>query len=285
MKPIFEQVSIIGLGLIGGSLGMALRKNKAARRVIGFARRPLVLRQAKRLGAIDDGDTLLCSDWLSRSDLVVIATPLDTVPGLARRVARMAAGPVIVTDAAGTKGSIVRALRRPAGKLIFVGGHPMAGSERSGIAAARADLFRGAACVLTPAAGTPKEAAAKVAALWRSVGARVVVRSAARHDREVARISHLPHLTAVGLIETADPASLKLAGSGFFDTTRIGMASPALWETICLDNRREIVGALDRYLKRMTTLRNQIRRGEGKTLRRRLKSAAAKRKRLVRRAG
>lgn len=283
MKPIFNQVSIIGLGLIGGSLGMALRRGKVARRVIGFARREASVRRARARGAIHDGCTELCPEWLSESDLVVIAVPPSKVPAVARQVARLVRRPVIVTDVASVKGGVVLASERAVGKRArFVGAHPMAGSERSGIEAAEAGLFRGAACVVTPTSRTDRSALAKVEAMWRRAGCRILRMAPARHDALVAQVSHAPHLAAVALTLLPDVEAIPLCGSGFADTTRIALGDPALWEEICRSNPREITRALDRLGSELSSLKRLVRGSGGRTLRARFE-AARRRRRGVRR--
>lgn len=279
----FRQVSIIGLGLIGGSLGLALRKGKIARKVIGFSRHEATIRRAIARGAIDDGDTELCPNWLSESDLVVIATPPPAVVPTARKIAKITSGKLFLTDVASTKAEIVRALDRSLpSRISFVGGHPIAGSEQSGIDAADAKLFRGALCLLTPTVRTNRKAVAKVVSLWRGVGCRIHELSPGAHDAWVAKISHLPHLAAVGLTLTPGAALLKLAGTGFADTTRIAAGDPALWEEICRTNPEAILKALKRYGARMDDLRRLIQAGRWTELRRRLAAAQHRRQRLQR---
>ena len=280
-RPLFRQVSVIGLGLIGGSLGMALRRGKIARRVIGFSRREATLRRAKRRGAIDDGCTELCPDWLSESDLVVIATPPSTVPRIARQVARLARRPLVLTDVASTKAKIVRDVERALpSRISFVGAHPIAGSERSGIEAADARLFGGAACIVTPTPRTRPAAAARVAALWRRLGCRVERMSPARHDTLVAQISHVPHLAAVGLALFPEQRALRLSGGGFADATRIALGDPALWEEICRTNSREVGRALEQLIKELSALQRMVRRPANGSLRGRFEAARRRRRRL-----
>lgn len=275
MKPLFRQISIIGLGLMGGSLGMALRKGRVARRVIGFSRHESTLRRAKARGAIDDGDTELCPDWLGESDLVVIATPPLTVPKIARDIARICPGRLLLTDVASTKSLVVREVEKVLPpRMKFVGGHPMAGSEQSGVEAADAKLFRNVLCLLTPTARTDRKAVARVASLWRGVGCRVRTLSPGQHDAWVAEISHLPHLAAVGLTLTPGVSSLRLAGPGFTDTTRVAAGDPALWEEICSTNSRSVRAALDRFIRQMQDLRRQV---GGKDIRKSLQAAQHRR--------
>ena len=282
-QPLFNQVSIVGLGLIGGSLGMALRKGRVARRVIGFSRHEATIRRAKDRGAVDDACTELCPDWLGESDLVVIATPPLTVVPIARRLVQLTLHRFILTDVASTKGEIVQALGSflPE-RITYVGSHPMAGSERSGIGTANPDLFRGAPCVVTPVARTSRTAVRRISALWRSVGGRCIEISPAHHDTLVAQISHLPHLTAVGLTLAAQKEAMGLSAGGFSDTTRVALGDPALWREICWTNRRAITSAMDRLLKELHKLRGLIASGNSDTLTKQFCTAQKKRQRLKR---
>lgn len=256
--PLFRQVTIVGLGLIGGSLGLALRRRRVARRVVGVARRAATVAQARRAGAVDRGFVEL-APAVAEADLVVIATPPSTVVPLARQVAEATTQALILTDAASTKAGIVRGWQRalPA-RIAAVGSHPMAGSERSGIGAAAADLFDGTLCVLTPTPQTPARAVRAVGALWRAVGMRTMAMTPERHDAVVAMVSHLPHLAAASLVAAAAPDELKVAAAGFADTTRVALGDPSLWQDICLSNREAVLDALGRFERALIHLRQAI---------------------------
>ena len=279
--PQFRQVSIVGLGLIGGSLGMALRKGRVARRVIGFARHEATIRQAKRRGAIHDGDTELCPNWLGESELVVLAVPPDEVVRMARQVAKLTSHSFVMTDATSVKEPVVRSLETllPS-RIPFVGSHPMAGSERSGIEAADPALFRGAPCIVTPTGRTDPKAVKRVSRMWSRVGGGVVEMDPKRHDVLVAQISHAPHLAAVALALLPEEAALGIAAGGFADTTRIAASDPAMWEQICRMNRKEIVAALDRLTASLIRLKAAVAAGSAGTLRATLRGAQARRLRL-----
>lgn len=279
--PQFRQVSIIGLGLIGGSLGMALRLGKVAGRVIGFARHEATVQRAKRRGAIHDGDTELCPDWLGESDLVVLAVPPDEAVRMARQVARLTSHSFILTDATSVKEPIVRSLEAllPS-RIRFVGSHPMAGSERSGIEAADPALFRGAPCILTPTSRTDPKTTRQVSRMWKGAGSRVIEMDPKRHDALVAQISHAPHLAAVALTLLPEEAALAVAGGGFSDTTRIAASDPVMWEQICRMNRKEINGALERLMAGLGRLKTAVAAGSAGTLRATLRGAQARRLRV-----
>ncbi len=281
-RPLFDHVTIIGLGLIGGSLGLALKRRKVARRILGISRSPKTVREAQRRGAIDHG-AVGFPDSLDPTDLVVIATPPLTVARIAREIVRRTHHRFLLTDVASTKGEIVRDLERilpSPSRISFVGSHPMAGSEHSGISAAHPDLFEGAPCVVTKTPKTDREALLKISALWRSVGGHPIVLSPARHDALVAQVSHLPHLVAVALTLAAEPHALKLSAGGFADLTRIALSDPTLWEQILQTNRRHVVRSLDRFLTELKLLRTLLRINSPGDLRRLLQSARLRRQKI-----
>ncbi len=281
-RPLFDQVTIVGLGLIGGSLGMALKKRRVARKIYGVDLTAARLHAARSRGAIDEGSARL-SDGLLRTELVIIAVPPTAVPVVVRQIARFTRRPLTVTDVASTKGEIVRAVQKILPPQIsFIGGHPMAGSERSGIGAANADLFRESICILTPTPRTKDRALSQVNALWRSVGSHVLFLDPTRHDALVAQVSHVPHLAAVGLTLAVGSGGLKIAARGFADTTRIALSDPALWEEVCTTNRRQIISALDRFLKEIERLKTLVARRKSGLLRRRFEAAQRKRRQVCR---
>lgn len=231
---MIQQVTIVGLGLIGGSLGLALRRARAAR-VTGYSRKASTLREATRRRAIHEGTSDLRAA-VRQADLVVLASPVDTIVPLARRVARLVRPGTVLTDVGSTKGGIVSALRRLPRGVAFVGAHPLAGSEQRGIGAIQPDLFRGSVCVLTPGPGTSARAVNRVTRLWRRVGARVVRLSPQAHDRILAGASHLPHLVAFVLARAASSRPLP-APRSLLDMTRVALSDADLWDDIFLSNR------------------------------------------------
>lgn len=280
-EPLFNQVTIIGLGLIGGSLGLALKRRRISRRVIGFSRRDATVRRAKAWGAVDDGCADLCSEWLGSSDLMVIATPPLAVAKVAGQIARMTSHHFILTDVASTKAGIIRDLEQIVPpRISVVGSHPMAGSEQSGISAARADLFEGAPCIVTKTPRTDRKALSRISALWRGVGGRPIVLTPPLHDELVVQVSHLPHLVAVALLLAASPKALKLSAGGFADLTRVALSDPALWEQIFRTNRQPVARALDRFLTELKSIRALLRTGSASDLRRLLQSARLRRQKI-----
>ena len=276
-----KRVAIIGLGLIGGSLGLALTRRRLARRVIGVSRSPETLRRARRARAIHEGTTDL-REAVRGADLVVLATPVETIVPLAKRAARFMRPGSVLTDVGSTKGAIVAALERglPTG-VAFVGGHPIAGSESRGFGAARHDLFDGSVCILTPTARTPRQALRRVAAFWKPLAERVVTMAPSAHDRLLAGASHLPHLLAYALAHAVDGRQLPMAPRSFLEMTRLAKSSPELWDDIFLSNRREVLAAMTRFERSWRLLRASIGRARRGALRAQLARAQAKREALA----
>lgn len=254
-------ITIVGVGLIGGSLGMAWRAGPGAHRVTGVVRRPESALEAVSLGACDEA-TCDLAEGVADADVVVVCTPVTSIVPTVRKLLPHVRPGCIVTDAGSTKQHICEALRQNARPDVpFIGGHPMAGSERGGVAAADPYLFQNAVYVLTPDEATPPESLALLQGLVEETGAKTIVMDAARHDRIVAAISHVPHLIASILVQTAAhvneriPETFTLAAGGFRDTTRIAAGSSEIWRDICVTNRHailevlEILGETGRQLK------------------------------------
>lgn len=258
---IFETIAIVGVGLIGGSLGMAARRKGIARRVIGIGRSEQRLMRAKILGAIDEY-SLDMAQGAAEADLVVLCTPVAlVVPTLEIMAASLKAG-AVVTDAGSTKREIVEQAEKamPEG-TAFVGGHPMAGSEQTGVNAARADLFMGATWVLTPGSDTDLQVVARLSEFAGALGARVEVMSATEHDEAVAVISHLPHAIASALMQLAEESqrhtgkTFRLAAGSFKDLTRIADSSPELWRDICMTNADSLSAAITSFQEALDGLK------------------------------
>lgn len=276
----FKHVTIVGLGLIGGSLGMALRRKHLARTVVGVSRTARTLRLATRRGAIDVGMT----DPVRAArgaDLVILATPVDVIVPLALRLARVMRDGAVLSDVGSTKGEIVRTLqRRLPAHVAFVGAHPLAGSERRGIDAARPELFQNSLCLLTPTTQTRPAAVRAVTRLWAPLVCRVLLMSPERHDRLVAAMSHLPHAVAIALTSSAPPEGLAVAPRSFLEMTRIAGSDPDLWDDIFLSNRTAVLNAMTAFEREWRALRAALVRADRPALRRRLAAAQARRKSL-----
>jgi len=270
---------VIGTGLIGGSLAMALRK--AGWRVTASDRDRGALRQAIRRGAASRA----CADpreAVRGASVVVLAVPVQAMVGVMRRIAPALSPATTVTDACSVKGPVVDAAARilPWPRM-FVGAHPMSGRETSGIGAALPGLFRGRACIVTPVKGTSPLALARARRLWRAAGCRIVRLSPARHDRIVAAVSHLPHAIAAALVRTGlrDPAASRVFSGSFRDMTRIAASPPGLWDGIMHANGRELARAARAFSRELALQVREAGR-PGPRLRRMLARSAAARKRL-----
>ncbi|MBC8103137.1 MAG: prephenate dehydrogenase/arogenate dehydrogenase family protein [Cytophagales bacterium] len=266
-----KRLVIIGVGLIGGSLGMAARGRRLAQTVVGIGRSADTLRQALQLGAIDEAASDFATG-IQAADVVVLATPIPQIlDDLARLPALLAPG-AVVTDVGSTKGEIARAGDRLFPGGVFVPGHPMAGSERSGVEAARADLFIEATWALTPTPQTDPEALNRIRDLARGVGARTVLLDPDAHDRGVAVTSHLPHVLAYALAALAgkesqtSPALLDLAAGSFASATRVAGSSPELWRDIALSNRTALLRAVRAYRATLGEVEAALERGDGDAL-------------------
>lgn len=291
---LFNKVFIIGCGLIGASMGLNLVTKRLAKQVVGVGRDPSNLRTAKRRRAIHEAWTirstkdLFQSDRLLEADLIILATPartigtfLEAIP--ASFIRRMKRGAVI-TDVGSTKRSIVRiGERRLQGPVSFVGAHPIAGTERSRAAAAEGDLFRDCITIVTKTKKTSRSAQRKVCALWRSIGSRILILSPQEHDRLLAATSHLPHMVAYSLIQALgqNPQVAKLAGGGLRDFTRIASSDPVMWRDICLENREEILKAMNRYEDKWRFLKKAIKRGDPTVIQRFFERGQQTRKRIL----
>ncbi len=276
---MFEKVAIIGPGLIGGSMGMAMRQRDLAASVVGIGRRRQSLERALQVGAVDEV-TLDVAEGVSGADLVVLATPASAFGSLLERAAPALKPNAVLTDVASTKVDVVEcvstALReRP--DVAFVPAHPIAGSERRGPLAADAELFEGAVCILTPMTNTFPDSKKAVARLWQALGARTVSMTPQAHDRLVARISHLPHLTAVALMALVAPDEAELSGGGLRDSTRVASGDPDLWREICRANRGAIREALVDLIAVLKEMADALQRGDMDALHRMLEEAKQKR--------
>jgi prephenate dehydrogenase len=240
-------VAIIGVGLIGGSIGLALRTRRLASQVVGVGRNPATLAEAICLGAIDRGTTDL-ADGVSSAEVIVVCTPVDRIALDVKRAAEWASSDVLVTDAGSAKRQIVEASERDAqSAAVFVGAHPLAGSERRGVASAQADLFDGRVCVLTPMLRTRPDLTQRARRFWESLGCRVLEMSPAEHDEILAHTSHLPHALAAALACSVPEDWLGLAAGAFRDVTRVAAADTELWTPIFRENRGPLLKALGRF--------------------------------------
>jgi prephenate dehydrogenase len=273
---MLRKLTILGPGLLGGSIGLAARQRKLAQRVAIWARRPDAADQAYRLGAADDAGQDL-PKMVAGADLVVLATPIGVMPALAEQLKPHLAPGCIVTDVGSVKYPVVNALTHTfAGTARFVGSHPMAGSEQSGIDAARANLFDGSVCIVTPRDDTDQPALKLVFDFWKALGCSVRTLAPQEHDEIVARISHLPHTVAAAVVNVVcrdGTQPLNFVGPGFKDLTRIASGPPEMWTEICLENRQEISRALGELIAELDRVRGLLDNADGIELQALLKRA------------
>lgn len=239
-----RRLSIIGVGLLGGSIGLAARSALKSVKITGYGHRPQTLRRAREIGAIDEE----CADLtqaVNEADLTILCTPVGLFSEMLAKMSQGLKPGAIVTDVGSTKESVVREADKLLPKNIyFVGSHPMAGSEKRGVEFARADLFQNALCILTPTRTTDPDALKTVQDLWQALGMRLHQMSPADHDLALAQVSHLPHAMAAALVSMQSPQAIELAGKGFLDTTRIASGDGTLWRDIFHDNAPNMRKAL-----------------------------------------
>jgi len=255
---------IVGIGLIGGSLALALRRAHPGARLVGVDCGPAIDR-AKALGALDEVGPDL--SLLAGAELVVLAAPVRQNTELLRELSAVLAGPVLITDTGSTKRAVLEAARALPPQISFVGGHPLAGAARAGATAARADLFEGRRWLITPSAATRRpEDVERVAAMAETVGATPQTIDAVVHDRLTAFLSHLPQLTASALMEVVGGGvgaeGLALAGPGLADTTRLASSPTGIWRDICETNADAIAPALDALIETLQRLRGDLTQGD-----------------------
>ena len=271
-KPEFKKIVIFGVGLIGGSFALALRKANAVTEVVGFGRSAQTLAQARQLGIIDRIGADMAAE-LRDTDLILLATPVGQMPDIMAHIAPHLGANSLITDGGSTKSDVVAAARANLGKKIsqFVPAHPIAGAEQSGAAAARADLYQGKKVVLTPLPENSAEAVARVRQAWELCGATVSELTPQQHDEVFAAVSHLPHLLSFALVHDLAQRDnrdllLSFAASGFRDFTRIAASSPEMWRDICLANRGALLCELDRYTGELSLVRAALVSGDAKKL-------------------
>jgi prephenate dehydrogenase len=276
-----KRLSILGVGLLGGSVGLAAKSSLSHCKIMGYGHRHVTVKRALEVGAIDESaDTV--AEAVRGADLVVLCTPVGLFEGLLREMGLGLAAGTIVTDVGSTKRSVVRLANEILTREVhFVGSHPMAGGEKRGIEFARADLFAGAQCILTPTKRTDSGALAVVEEFWKALGMRTVRMSPEAHDRLVCDVSHLPHLVAAALVAMQDEEALKLAGRGFLDTTRVAAGDGGLWRDILIDNRENVREAIGRLRVKLDELAGLLEPGQAQRLKQWLDEAADRRERLA----
>ena len=271
--PLFERVALIGIGLIGSSLSHAMRRRGIAGHIVGHARTTETRATALRLKLIDIGYTT-AAEAAADADLVILCAPVGACGELAREIGPSLKPGAILTDVGSVKGAIVRDCgpHVPPG-VHFIPGHPIAGTEQSGPEAGFATLFDGRWCLLTPVEGTEPSAIERLKAFWEACGSNVDLMTPEHHDMVLAITSHLPHLIAYNVVNTAahlervtDSEVIKFSAGGFRDFTRIAASDPTMWRDVFLNNREAVLEMLGRFSEDLTMLQRAIRFGDGDTL-------------------
>lgn len=266
--PLIERLCIVGVGLIGGSLARALREKGVVGEIVGVGRGVANLERAVELGVVDRF-FLDPEEGVRGADMVFLATPVCSIARLTARIAPHLAPGCIVTDGGSVKGEIVAACEplMPAG-TFFVGGHPIAGTERSGVEASFATLYAGRRCIVTPTERTDPAAMAKVVRMWECAGSEVIVMDVEKHDRVLAAVSHLPHMVAytlvnaVGNYDRFGEGILQYSAGGFRDFTRIASSDPVMWRDIALMNREGVLEMMDHFSGYFAELRRLVAAGD-----------------------
>ena len=257
-EPRWDTVAILGVGLIGGSIGIDLLRLRLARHVVGIGRREEACAFARHMGACTS-TTIDLPRGLADAQLIVVCTPLGRISEDVREAASFAKIGATVTDVGSTKATIVSELDRELPhEMHYVGSHPLAGGEKAGPGAAVAGLFKGRTVVVTPGEMTRDEDVLSITAFWESLGAKVVKMTPGEHDQLVAGASHLPHLIAAAFVAATPPESLKLVAGGWIDSTRIAAGDPELWRDILLSNRANVLAALARYEESLARFRQAL---------------------------
>jgi prephenate dehydrogenase len=260
---VFRRVAIVGVGLIGGSIGLGLSRRGLADSVVGIGRRADTLASAQEIGAVQE-TSLELSKGVAGADLVLVCTPVGRIVDDVFAASKYLTE-ALVSDVGSTKAGIVHDVEVqlcPSGmwhrRIRFVGGHPIAGSDQKGITHAREDLFEGRACVLTPTENTNSVDVERLSELWTALGARVVKMSPNAHDRALAAISHAPHVVAAALAAATPANDIPLAAGGWLDTTRIAAGDASLWQQILLANPANVLVAISKFEKKLAALRAAI---------------------------
>ncbi|HHT9120031.1 MAG TPA: prephenate dehydrogenase [Candidatus Hypogeohydataceae bacterium YC41] len=281
-------VSIIGPGLIGGSIGLGLKGHNLAKKVIGVGHRESSLEKALEMCAIDQATKDL-KEGVREADVVILCTSVELIPSMAERVIPWMKNSAILTDVGSTKSYIVKKILGAIHELPlqcqkdvkFIGGHPLAGSEQRGIEAAQPDLFQGALCILTPVRGNgqannsreSRRARDIIKGMWEALGAKVKFLSPEEHDLIMAFISHLPQLVAASLVNVLRPGQKNFTARGFKDTTRIASSEPTLWQEIHLQNREALLEAITDFQEEIDLIKKALLKKDSKQLFARLKRA------------
>lgn len=268
----WQKITLIGVGLLGGSLGLAIKKRGLAREVVGFVRRQASIDECRKHGVVDSATCDLLAA-VADADLIILCTPIAQMRPLSEKMLPGLKHGALVTDVGSVKGTVVEELEPliSSAKAHFIGSHPMAGAEQMGVGAARADLFHDAVCVITPNAKSKPEPLRNLENFWRALGTRPVLMSPKVHDEFISRSSHLPHIVAAELANyVLSPAHPKeqalLCANGFRDTTRIASGSPEMWRDIALANRQNLARVLGVFIEDLQEFQHALETGDAKAI-------------------
>jgi cyclohexadieny/prephenate dehydrogenase len=272
-KPIYKRVALIGLGLIGGSIGHAAKRAGLAERIVGYARSEATRKRALEIGFVDSVASS-AAEAAKGADLIILCAPVGALGALGAEIEKNLAPGATVTDVGSVKTAVVRDVgpHIPAG-VHFIPGHPIAGTEESGPDSGFAELFDGRWCILTPVPGTDPKALERLSDFWRLCGSNVEVMDPKQHDLVLAITSHLPHLIAYNIVGTASDLEdviqgqvIKFSASGFRDFTRIAASDPTMWRDVFLNNKEAVLEVLGRFNEDLSSLQRAIRSGDGDML-------------------
>lgn len=266
---MFNRITILGVGLLGASFALALKKNGLCNTITGCGRNRENLQRAKERNIVDSFETdpaLACRD----SDLIMLSAPVGSFTGLAKAIAPALKKGALLTDVGSVKGKLVREIEKMMPEEVhYIGGHPIAGSDRSGIDSANSELFKNARCVITPTENSDPSALDKIQKMWKALGSEIIILNPEEHDRIYASVSHLPHLIAYAMVNTVaemDRSYLDYSGKGFLDSTRIACSSEELWNDIFLLNRDNLIEVLAVFQKNLEMLEQYLQAGDSASL-------------------
>ena len=260
--PLFKKVAIIGTGLIGGSIALRIKERKLANEVVGVSRHKENVSLALKMKAIDKGSVDL--EIIKGADLLIIATPVDTIIVLKDEILKYLNKECIITDVGSTKEEIVRKLEKVFPN--YVGSHPLAGSEKRGVVNASPSIFDGSLCILTPTKRTNSFAFKIIKNFWEKLGAKTIILTPRVHDEALSFVSHLPHVVAFSLINTVPKRLLKFSSGGLRDTTRIAASDTTLWKDILLSNSKNLLGAIKSFEVNLAKIKTAIKKNDVQSL-------------------
>jgi prephenate dehydrogenase len=268
----WQKITLVGVGLLGGSLGLAVKQRRLATRIEGYVRRTASIAECDKLAVVDHATRDL-TRAVADADLVILCTPLSQMRELAEKMLPALKPGAIVTDVGSVKGSVVEELEPliAGAGAHFVGSHPMAGGEKTGVSAARADLFERAVCIVTPTPNSNKNAVERVEEFWKALGGRVLRMTPALHDDLVSRASHLPHVVAAELANyilspAHPPEQATVCANGFRDTTRVASGSPEMWRDIAIANQKNLSRVLGVFIEDLQEFRLALENGDVKAV-------------------